>query len=109
MGRSDELSGPLAEWTPEKSVAEMDRNGVEYAVLSLTAPAVWLGDVQVSRKLARRCNEYAAKIAAKYAGRFGFADAHLDRAKACGADRIEHSSAGEKVGVQSPPRFRIAR
>jgi 6-methylsalicylate decarboxylase len=72
MGRSDELSGPLAEWTPEKSVAEMDRNGVEYAVLSLTTPAVWLGDVQASRKLARRCNEYAAEVAAKYAGRFGF-------------------------------------
>lgn len=72
MGRGDELNGPLTQWTPEKSLAEMDRNGVEYAVLSLTTPAVWLGDVQASRKLARRCNEYAAEVAAKYTGRFGF-------------------------------------
>ena len=62
----------LTGWTPEKSLAEMDRSGVECSLLSLTTPAVWLGDVPSSRKLARRCNEYAADVAARYPGRFGF-------------------------------------
>ncbi len=62
----------MADWTPEKSLAEMDRNGVEFAVLSLTTPAVWLGDVAASRKFARKCNEYAAELASRYKNRFGF-------------------------------------
>jgi len=62
----------MQEWSPEKSLAEMDRNGVQYSVLSLTTPAVWLGDVQASRKFARKCNEYAAELATKYKDRFGF-------------------------------------
>lgn len=71
-GNGGALKGPLAEWTAEKSLAEMDRNGVEYAVLSLTTPAVWMQDMQASRKLARRCNDYAAELAAKNPTRFGF-------------------------------------
>ena len=62
----------MADWTPEKSLAEMDRNGVEFAVLSLTTPAVWLGDVPVSRKFARKCNEYAAELTSRNKDRFGF-------------------------------------
>ena len=71
-GNGGALRGPLGEWTPEKSLADMDRNGVEYAVLSLTTPAVWMGDIPKSRKLARKCNEYAAELAVKNASRFGF-------------------------------------
>ena len=71
-GNGGALKGPLAQWSPEKSLTEMDRNGVEYAVLSLTTPAVWMQDVQASRKLARKCNEYAAELVAKNPSRFGF-------------------------------------
>src|SRR5512144_3173903 len=38
------LHGPL-EWTPERSLAEMDRNGVATAITSLSDPGVWTGDV----------------------------------------------------------------
>ena len=71
-GNGGALKGPLAQWSPEKSLAEMDRNRVEYAVLSLTTPAVWMQDAQASRKLARKCNEYAAELVAKNPSRFGF-------------------------------------
>ena len=64
------LHGPL-EWTPERSLAEMDRNGVATAITSLSDPGVWTGDVARSRSVARYCNDYAAQLARDYPGRFG--------------------------------------
>jgi predicted TIM-barrel fold metal-dependent hydrolase len=64
------LHGPL-EWTPERSIAEMDRNGVATAITSLSDPGVWSGDVAKSRAVARHCNDYAAQLARDYPGRFG--------------------------------------
>jgi predicted TIM-barrel fold metal-dependent hydrolase len=64
------LHGPL-EWTPERSIAEMDRNGVATAITSLSDPGVWSGDVARSRSVARYCNDYAAELARDYPGRFG--------------------------------------
>jgi len=62
----------MLQWTPEASLAEMDKGGVECAILSLTTPAVWFGDLQADRSLARRCNEYAAQLVSDHPGRFGF-------------------------------------
>jgi 6-methylsalicylate decarboxylase len=64
------LHGPL-EWTPERSIAEMDRNGVATAITSLSDPGVWSGDVAKSRRVARHCNDYAAELVRDYPGRFG--------------------------------------
>ncbi|MEA2949221.1 MAG: 6-methylsalicylate decarboxylase, partial [Alphaproteobacteria bacterium] len=64
------LHGPL-EWTPERSIAEMDRNGVATAITSLSDPGVWSGDIARSRSVARYCNDYAAELARDYPGRFG--------------------------------------
>ena len=64
------LHGPL-QWTPEQSIAEMDRNGVATAITSLSDPGVWSGDVARSRSVARYCNDYAAQLARDYPGRFG--------------------------------------
>ena len=64
------LHGPL-EWTPERSIAEMDRNGVATVITSLSDPGVWSGDVAKSRAVARHCNDYAAQLARDYPGRFG--------------------------------------
>ncbi len=64
------LHGPL-QWTPEQSIAEMDRNGVATAITSLSDPGVWSGDVARSRSVARCCNDYAAQLARDYPGRFG--------------------------------------
>jgi predicted TIM-barrel fold metal-dependent hydrolase len=61
----------LLEWTPQRSIEEMDRNGIATAVTSLTNPGVWFGDPQVARSLARAANEYAADLARDFPGRFG--------------------------------------
>lgn len=63
--------GPVRDWTPEKSLADMDRAGVATAMTSITTPAVRFLDDPGARKVARECNEYSAKLAADSKGRFG--------------------------------------
>jgi 6-methylsalicylate decarboxylase len=62
---------PLMEWRPEKVIEEMDRGGVATSVLSTSEPSVWFGDDAAARKLARECNDYAARLMADHPGRFG--------------------------------------
>ncbi len=69
--RGGEITRAWLEWTPEKSLAAMDANHVATAILSLTTPGVWFGDVESARKTARRFNEYAAELARAHPGRFG--------------------------------------
>jgi predicted TIM-barrel fold metal-dependent hydrolase len=59
-------------WTPAKSIEDMDRGGVAAAVISITNPGLWFGDKAVTIRLARECNEYAAKLVQQYPTRFGF-------------------------------------
>ncbi len=66
------LAGPLRGWSPEKSLADMDRAGVATAMLSIPAAGLWLPDVAANRRLARSCNEYVAGLVQRYPGRFGF-------------------------------------
>lgn len=64
---------PLPKWTPEKSIAVMDANGIQTAITSLSAPGVHFGDGAAQAvELARRCNEFSAGMVAQYPGRFGF-------------------------------------
>src|SRR5262245_32305449 len=49
-------------WTPEKSIDDMDRAGVDRAVVSITNPGLWFGDPVATLRLARACNEYGAKL-----------------------------------------------
>lgn len=59
-------------WSPKRAIEEMDKNGVETAVLSMSTPGIWFGNVEQSRRLARQCNEYAAQRVVDFPGRFGF-------------------------------------
>lgn len=61
----------MSTWTPEVSLAAMDRNGIASALLSLSTPGVWFGDARESRRLARDCNEYGASLVRRYPQRFG--------------------------------------
>jgi len=63
--------GSTVEWTPGKSIEDMDRNGIATSIMSLIQPGVWLGDTAQARQLAREANDYGAKLAGDYAGRFG--------------------------------------
>lgn len=58
-------------WTPEKSLQDMDKAGVAVAMLSVTAPGLSFTTGEPARKLARECNDYAAKLVADHPGRFG--------------------------------------
>jgi predicted TIM-barrel fold metal-dependent hydrolase len=65
----------IASWqgySPARAVEELDRVGIETAMLSITAPGVWFGDAEEARRLAREMNEFAAaRMVADHAGRFG--------------------------------------
>ena len=58
-------------WTPRYSLEQMDQNGVATAIGSMTSPGVWFGNNEEGRRNARDCNEYGAKLARDYPGRFG--------------------------------------
>jgi predicted TIM-barrel fold metal-dependent hydrolase len=62
----------VVDWTIARSLEDMDQNGVRTAILSISTPGVMFGSVEASRRLARECNEYAAKMVSDYPGRFGF-------------------------------------
>ena len=61
----------MKKWTPEKSLQDMDKAGVAVAILSVTTPALNFTSGEAARKLARECNDYAARLAADHPGRFG--------------------------------------
>ena len=62
---------PLIDWTPTRSIEDMDRGGVAAAVVSITNPGLWFGDAAVTRRLARACNDYGAKLVQDHPTRFG--------------------------------------
>ena len=61
----------VLEWTPERSLAEMQSAGVRTAVLSMSAP-IWFGNKEQTRDLARASNEFMRELAAAHPGRFAF-------------------------------------
>jgi predicted TIM-barrel fold metal-dependent hydrolase len=65
------VSGKTPVWTPQHSIEAMDRNGIEKAITSMSAPGMWFGDVEMTRKLTRECNDYAARMRLDHPGRFG--------------------------------------
>jgi predicted TIM-barrel fold metal-dependent hydrolase len=62
------VSGQVPDWTPEHSLAAMDRHGIATAVVSISAPGFPVAD---PAGLCRHCNDYAAEMTARHPGRFG--------------------------------------
>lgn len=58
------------EWSPAMAIEDMDQGGTATAITSLYA-ANHMAEHRDSRRLARECNEYAAKMVRDYPGRFG--------------------------------------
>jgi len=65
------INPAYSNWTPEQSLAAMDKQGVDTAVISLSGSAYWFGDPQAAARTARRVNEYAADLVRSHPGRFG--------------------------------------
>ena len=57
------------QWKVADSLAVMDRQGITTAVVS--APPLWMPDMQKTRRLTRACNEFSAQMVADHPGRFG--------------------------------------
>jgi predicted TIM-barrel fold metal-dependent hydrolase len=65
-------TGRPPKWSPQASLDDMDKSGIATAIVSLVQPGAWFGDdAPMSRRLARECNEYGAKMMANHPGRFG--------------------------------------
>jgi len=62
-----EALGGFAKWTPETALEAMDQSGVATAMTSV--PPHY--DPATVDRIARGCNEYAARLAADHPGRFG--------------------------------------
>ncbi len=62
---------PFPIWDLEENLSFMDRHGIETAMLSVSAPGVFFGDLGLAKELARACNEFLAGLVNAYPRRFG--------------------------------------
>ena len=58
-------------WTSEQSIDDMDKGGVAAAMVSVTNPGLWFGDKEATRRVARACNDFGAKLVQDHPKRFG--------------------------------------
>jgi predicted TIM-barrel fold metal-dependent hydrolase len=56
-------------YSPARSIEDMDKGGVDASFISITTPGIWFGDLAETRRLARRENEFGARLAADSKGR----------------------------------------
>jgi predicted TIM-barrel fold metal-dependent hydrolase len=62
---------PVADWTPQRSLDDMDKAGIATSMTSPTLPAVGFLPPAEAAAVARASNEYARKLADLHPGRFG--------------------------------------
>jgi predicted TIM-barrel fold metal-dependent hydrolase len=70
-GEKDAGGVAFPEWSVESALALMDRKGIGTAITSVAAPGVYFGDIEKAKALARKSNEYSAKLVADHPDRFG--------------------------------------
>src|SRR5262245_19080117 len=63
--------GRYPEWSPERALEQMDTAGIDVALTSLAQPGVQFCDPAQAGALARRCNDYASELTARWPKRFG--------------------------------------
>ncbi len=62
---------PVTNWSPQKSLDDMDQAGIATSMTSPTLPAVGFLPPAEAAAVARASNEYARQLADQYPGRFG--------------------------------------
>jgi predicted TIM-barrel fold metal-dependent hydrolase len=63
--------GPWNNYSPARDIETMDKQGIATSLVSTTSPGTWFGNREETRGLAREMNEFGAKMASDYKGRFG--------------------------------------
>lgn len=58
-------------WSISSALAFLDSAQIDVAVTSISTPGVHLDDESATRAMARRCNEYAARLIQEHPARFG--------------------------------------
>ena len=58
-------------WSLAKTMDDMAKAGVGTAILSVTTPQASFADAATAQRIARECNEYAARLGTDHRGRFG--------------------------------------
>lgn len=63
--------GKFPDWSPERAIALMDETGIETAITSVPFPGFHYFPPDKARELARKCNDFAADLHARWPKRFG--------------------------------------
>jgi predicted TIM-barrel fold metal-dependent hydrolase len=63
--------GNMPAWSPEKSLEDMEKNGVSTAMLSLAVSGVAFDAGEAGRSLARKSNDYGAQLVKDHRASFG--------------------------------------
>lgn len=71
-GQTFVAGAPLPSWSVQRSLDLMDLQGIQTALLSLSAPGVYFGDEHAAIDLARACNDFCAQVVREQPDRFGF-------------------------------------
>jgi hypothetical protein len=61
----------IAQWTPQRSLEQLDKNGIQTAMLSISQPGLKFDDIEGTRSMLRYTNEYGAGLVRDHKGRFG--------------------------------------
>ena len=71
LKRVNMANPPLANWSVQKTLDDMDKGGVATAITSPTSPQTKPFSKEEAARLARESNDYAKKLMSDHPGRFG--------------------------------------
>jgi len=71
VGIKNAVGEPFPQWDVESTIKFMDRQGIAVAITSISVPGIYFGNIDFTRKLARKCNEISARVVSQYPKRFG--------------------------------------
>lgn len=71
IGQSQSGGSALPDWSSDAALSMMDQHGIATAIVSISSPGTYFGDINFTRDLARRCNDIAAKLVHDRPNRFG--------------------------------------
>lgn len=63
---------PIPSWSAEATLDFMQANDIETSIMAVSTPGVEPGDRDEARAMARKLNEFSAKVVSDHPGKFGF-------------------------------------